>query len=132
MARRQGGDGLFGWRWSVGQLVLALAAMVFLTVALGFLLAAAWQEIARRSDPVLASLALAGATATVALILLILSKLRGRRPRRSASPDTDAALRALFAEAGLRVPDPGERPPLVEAFLFGLTTALRLGRGRDR
>ncbi len=130
MARNRSGDGLFGWRRAVGQLVLALTAGGFLAVGVAFLLAAGWQEIARRSDPVLASLLVAAGCGAVALLLLLVAWLRGRRPRRVPASDTDAALRALFAEAGLRVPEAGERPPLVEAFLFGLVTAMRLGRGR--
>ncbi|MGY6412207.1 MAG: hypothetical protein ACXIUV_14435 [Alkalilacustris sp.] len=125
-----GGGGLFGWRRAVGQLGLMLAAGLCLAVSGGFLLAALWQEIAGRWDPVVASLGVAGVSAAAALVLLLIAGLRGRRPRRRGAGDTDAALRALFAEAGLKVPEPGERPPLVEAFLFGLVTALKLGRGR--
>ena len=130
MARTSGGEGLFGWRRALGRITVALIAAAFLALAMGFLLAAGWQEIARRSNPVLASLMMAMGCALVALLLVLVSRLRGRRPRRAPASDTDAALRALFAEAGLRVPEPGERPPLVEAFLFGLVTALRIGRGR--
>jgi Flp pilus assembly protein TadB len=120
---------VIGWRRVLGQAGLMMAGGAFLIAAGGLVAVAAWLLLSGLLGPVEASLAVAGACLLTGLILLALSR---RRPRQRAALERDAALRAMFAEAGLRVPEKGESPPLAEAFLFGLTVALRLNRESGR
>ena len=122
---------MFGWRWALAQAAMILAGGLFLTAAAGLVAVAGWVQLAAMLGPAGASLSIAAGLALLALVLFALAARRPRR-RRAVAQDGDAALRALFAEAGLRVPEPGERPPLMEAFLFGLSAALRLGRDSRR
>lgn len=115
--------------------VLGLGAMLLLTVGLAFLTVAAFIALAALRDPLFAALVIGLAYLGLGLILMALA---GRRPPAPPQPSPeelaeraarrDAALRAAMAEAGLHVPPKGESPPLIEAFLFGLTMALRLRR----
>ncbi len=121
---------MFGWRRLLAQAGLMMAGGAFLVAAGGLAAVAGWLLLTEMIGPVGASLAVAGACLLVGLVLLAMS---ARRPRRSGPAlQRDEALRAMFAEAGLRVPEKGESPPLVEAFLFGLTVALRLNRETRR
>ena len=117
---------MFGWRRLLGQAGMLMAGGLFLLLAALLAGVAGWLALSAALGPIQASLAVAGGFLLLGGVLIALSHTRPRRRRDSG--DHEAALRALFAEAGLRVPEPGERPPLVEAFLFGLTTALRLTR----
>jgi len=110
----------------LAQAGLLMAGGLFLILAALLAALAAWLQLVALMGAVLASLIVAGGFLFLGLILVLLSQ--PRRRRRAEEAEREAALRDLFAEAGLRVPDRGERPPLIEAFLFGLTTALRLGR----
>lgn len=122
-----------GWlRRAMAQAGLLMAGGLFLIAAGGLLAVAAWLELVQHLGAVLASLAVAGGCLVVGLVLVALSAGRRRRPPRPSEGERDAALRALFAEAGLRIPEKGESPPLMEAFLFGLATALRLRRMSGR
>lgn len=117
-------------RRALVQAGLLMAGGAFLVLAALLLGAAAWMQMVAAVGPVMASLAVAGAFLVLGVVLLGLSGLRARRPL--PRDDRDDALRAVFAEAGLRVPERGERPPLIDAFLFGLTVALRLSRAGRR
>ena len=117
-------------RRALVQAGLLMAGGAFLVLAALLLGVAVWLQLVAMVGPVLASLAVAGAFVVLGVVLLALSGLRARRPAPRA--DGDDALRAFFAEAGLRVPERGERPPLIDAFLFGLTVALRLSRSGRR
>lgn len=120
---------MFGWRRLLAQAGLMMAGGAFVVAAGGLAAVAGWLVLTETIGPVGASLAVAGACLVVGLILLALS---ARRPRGRSAPQRDEALRAMFAEAGLRVPEKGESPPLAEAFMFGLTVALRLNRETRR
>lgn len=117
-------------RRALMQAGLLMAGGAFLVLAALLLAVAAWLQLVAMVGPVGASLAMAGAFLVLGTLLLGLSGLRARR--RVPREDRDDALRAFFAEAGLRVPEPGEAPPLIDAFLFGLTVALRLNRAGRR
>ena len=114
-------------RRGLTQAGLMIAGGTFLLTAGLLFGVAGWLHLLALVGPVGASLAVAGAFLLSGALLLALSGLRPRR-RSARERDRDAALRDMFAEAGLRVPERGERPPLAEAFLFGLTVALRLSR----
>ena len=112
-----------------------MAGGLFLLVAGGLAAVAGWIWLAQWRDPVWASLIVAGGCTVTGAVLLLLARPRRRRaaaPDPQGPSDRDALIRALFVEAGLRVPPRGESPALVEAFLFGLTTALRLRRDPPR
>lgn len=124
---------MFWLRRAMAQAGLMMAGGLFLFAAGGLLAVAAWLELVRHLGPVLASLAVAGGCLVVGVVLLALSGRKRRLPPpRPDDAERDAALRALFAEAGLHVPEKGESPPLMDAFLFGLASALRLRRMSGR
>lgn len=120
---------MFDWRRRLLQAGMLMAGGLLLLVAALLLAAASWLALAARFGAVWASLAVAAGCLLVGSVLLALA---WRRPRRRAAarprPQDEATLRAVFAELGLELPPPGERPPLLEAFLFGLATARRLNR----
>lgn len=124
---------MFDWRRRLLQAGMLMAGGLFLVLAALLLAVAVWLGLAARFGPVWASLAVAAACLAVGLILLALSwrRPRRRRPPRGVAED-EAVLRALLAEFGLDLPEKGARPPLLEAFLFGLAMARRLDRDRDR
>jgi hypothetical protein len=121
------------WRRALGQAGMLMAGGLLLLVAAMLAAAAAWLALADRLGPVWASLAVAGGCLVAGLILLALAWRRPARRAAARPAATDeAALRALFAELGLQMPEKGERPPLLQAFLFGLATARRLDRSDRR
>ena len=113
------------------------AAGVFLVVlGAGFLLAAIWIILAEWLDALLASALMGAVLAGVGLILLGLAARSEPVPEplpddRSRDAAEDAMLRRLLREAGLEVPPKGQKPPIVDAFLFGLVMALRLRQQRE-
>lgn len=117
-------------RRALVQAGLLMAGGAFLVLAALLLGVAAWLQMVAVAGPVVASLVVAGAFVLLGVMLLALSGRRVRRP--APRDDRDDALRDFLAEAGLRVPERGERPQLIEAFLFGLTVALRLNRAGRR
>lgn len=113
-------------RRALAQAGLVMAGGLFLLLAVLLAAVAGWLQLAAMLGAVAASLIVAAGLGLLGLVLVLLARPRRRRPAEAA--EREAALRDLLAEAGLRVPERGERPPLIEAFLFGLTTALRLSR----
>lgn len=123
------------------QAALGMVGGLCMLAGLGFLTLAAWIAMAAQHGALVAALVLGLGYAGLALVLLALAARRPPRqprpagatadphPDRGGDMDRDAMLRAVFAGAGLKVPPRGEFPPLVEAFMFGLTAALTL---RDR
>jgi hypothetical protein len=116
---------MFGWRRGLMQAGMLLAGGLFLLIAALLLAVAGWLWLASVAGAVWASVIVAASC-----LVLGLGGPR-RRPRRDPARD-EAALRAVFAELGLEMPPPGGRPPLLQAFLFGLATARSLGRDRRR
>lgn len=101
-----------------------MAGGLFLIVAgllVGF---AGWLFLTELLGPVMASLSVAAGFLLVALVLFLLARPRRRRP--PPPPSREDMLRSILSEAGLRVPDDGARPPLIESFLLGVAIALRL------
>lgn len=124
------------------QAALGMVGGLCMLAGLAFLTLAAWIALAAQHGALVAALVLGLGYAGLALVLLALAARRPGRPRpagatadahpdRGGDTDRDAMLRAVFAGAGLKVPPRGEFPPLVEAFMFGLTAALTL-RERPR
>ncbi|MBK5927304.1 phage holin family protein [Rhodobaculum claviforme] len=137
---------MFGWRRALAQAGLMIAGGLFLLASGALIAVAAWLWLAAWRDPVIASLIVSAGCALTAVVLFLLARPGRRRPPQpapdsdtdndadrpaDAPSDRDAAVRAIFREAGLRVPERGESPALVEAFLVGLNIALRL-RGTKR
>lgn len=124
---------MFGLRRLLAEAGLLMAGGLFLIVAGLLFGVAGWLFLSDLLGPVLASLSVAGAFLLTALILFALA--RPRRPRQApARPaaSREDTLRSVFAEAGLRVPEKGESPPLAEAFVLGVALALRLKRDLGR
>jgi hypothetical protein len=124
---------VFDWRRRLVQagMLMAGGALVLLAALLGTV--AGWLVLEARVGAVWANLLVAAGCLGTGLILLALGMRRhGRRVPRRVTARDEAALRAVFAELGLELPAPGTRPPLLEAFLFGLATARRLRRDRRR
>ena len=100
----------------VGLLILA---SLLLAVAAGFLSVAIWIVTATAWSPLVAALVLGGIYLGGGLLALVLSM-----PRRPVVAEAAAQAEAAAKTAPF--------PPLAEAFVFGLDTALRLRRSRDR
>lgn len=108
------------------RFALLCVAVILLLVGAGFLTSAIWIAAAAAWSPLVASLILAlFCLVAGAMLYLQVVPPRGRaRPVRRPPP---VALD--------ETPPPGTKPPyppLAEAFLFGLDTAMRLRRARDR
>lgn len=101
---------------------LLLASGLLLATGVGFLSAAIWIVVADAWSPLVAALVLGviylGAGG------IVLSLALPSRPDPLSKQAQDAADQATAAAAPF--------PPLAEAFVFGLDTALRLRRARDR
>lgn len=123
---------MLAWRRALAQAGLLMVGGLFLVVAAALVGVAGWMWLAEQSDPILASLIIAAGFALTAGVLFLFARPRRRRPPAPApeASDREAAVRAFLHEAGLGVPPRGQRPALIEAFLFGLTAAMRLRRGR--
>ena len=121
---------MFGWRRALAQAGMLMAGGLFLTLAGGLLAVAGWLALSDLLGPIWASLSVAAVLTLVALVLFVLAARPRRRPARPGP--REETLRRIFAEAGIEVPENGERPPLTEAFLLGLSTALRLRRAAGR
>lgn len=104
------------------------AAAVLLLAGAGFLTAAAWIGLAAALGALKASLLVGLTLVAAGCILAALAFARAAPPPPPEPGEPDEALRDLLTGAGMRVPPKGEAPPLVEAFIFGLVTALRLRR----
>lgn len=101
---------------------LLIVASLLLAVAAGFLSVAIWIVTATAWSPLVAALVLGGIYLGGGLLALVLSM----PPRPSLAEQAKAA--AQTKAAAKTAPF----PPLAEAFVFGLDTALRLRRSRDR
>lgn len=101
-------------------------AFILLLAGAGFLTSAIWIAAAAAWSPLVASLILA----MFCLVAGAMLYLQVMPPRRTARP-----VRRPPPPAYDEPPPPGAKPPyppLAEAFLFGLDTAMRLRRARDR
>lgn len=100
--------------------VMGVAILLLLTGA-GFLTSAIWIAAAAAWSPLVASLLLS-MFCLVAGAMIFLQVMPPQSLRKPPPPISEP-------------PPPVEKPPyppLAEAFLFGLNTAMRLRRGRDR
>lgn len=111
-----------------GAAVMMAVGMAFLTAA-GFIALAAWR------DPLFAALIVGLVYLGLAAILMGFASRKPSAPPppspeelAASAAQRDAAFRAAMAEAGLEMPRKGEFPPLVQAFMFGLTMAQKLRR----
>jgi hypothetical protein len=108
--------------------VMGIAVLLLLTGA-GFLTSALWIAAAATWSPLVASLLLA-MVCLVAGAMIFLQVIPPQSLRKPASPQSSHQ-----SETGTEPPPLGDKspyPPLAEAFLFGLNTAIRLRRRRDR
>ncbi|MFN3936684.1 MAG: phage holin family protein [Gemmobacter sp.] len=107
------------------QAAMAAAGGVLLAVGVAFLTVAIWIGLSDAFGPLVAALAIAALYAGAGLLVLWLG---GRRQPAPAVPAPAARLRTAASQGTLFRPQ-GRFPPLVEAFLFGVSTYLTL---RDR
>jgi hypothetical protein len=115
-ARHTGTGMMARLREGVRHAGLLVLAILMIAVAGGFITVAIWMLVAAAWSPLEAALVLAGLYLGLGLLCLVLA--RPARPHPKASP------RAQSPAAGPAAPF----PPLTEAFLFGLETAMRLRR----
>lgn len=101
---------------------LMIAGMILFLVAVGFFSSALWIVIDQYHSDMIASLALGGLYLVAGLILLLMA----RKPRlhRKAYMEQPAA--------GTPPRRPSPYPQIAEAFVFGMDTAMRLRRSRER
>ncbi len=100
---------------------LMIVGIILFLVAVGFFSAALWIVIEQYHSDIAAALSLGGLYLVAGLILLLMA--RKPRPRRTAHMDHPAA-------TAPRRPSP--YPQIAEAFVFGMDTAMRLRRSRER
>jgi len=117
--------------WQARRIGLFAFGIALLGVSLGFLTAAVWAYLATEFSPVLASL-LCSVVFLVAAVGLFVIAASDRRPE---VPPIREAFKTEFARSERAEPGraraPGERPPLLDAFLTGFETYTRLRRKRD-
>jgi hypothetical protein len=102
---------------------LIAAGGLLVAVGTGFVLAAIWTLIAQVYGPVAASLGVGGLVLGAGILLIALA------PRQPVLPTPAQKLR-LNAAAGPAFRPTGQFPPMVEAFLFGISIALQLRNSR--
>jgi hypothetical protein len=101
------------------------ASVLLLCVAAGFITVAIWMVTAATWSPLAAALILGLLYLGLGGLLLAFALTSG--DPRAAEADAQDRTRAQSPAAGPSAPF----PPLAEAFVFGLDTALRLRRPRD-
>jgi hypothetical protein len=102
---------------------LLAAGGVMIAVGTGFVLAAIWTLIAQVYGPVAASLGVAGLVMGMGFLLI------GLAPRQPVLTTPAQKLR-VKAATGAAFRPTGQMPPVVEAFLFGVSVALQLRNRR--
>jgi len=108
---------------------LLAGAGLMLMAGLAFLTAAGWLFLASLRDPLFASLIVGLIYCGGGLILLAIA-VSGARS--APGNKTAEEFRTAAHEGSLDPPSTGEFPPLLEAFIFGLNTALRLRRRKGQ
>lgn len=112
-------------QWNARRTGRFFLGLWLLTVSLGFLTAAVWAFLATEFSPILASLTCSGIFLVAAGGFFLLAGAEKR-------PDIPPLEDALKAELqGRHTSAPGERPPLLDAFLAGFETYIRLQKKRD-
>lgn len=106
---------------AVRRAIMSMVGAVLAGVGVGFLTAAAWMMLEDAYSAIAAALILAGIYAGLGLIILGLN---------AASHDNDSAAEDEKHHDPAQHPEPGNIPPLAEAFIIGLNAALA-ARGRE-
>lgn len=116
--------------WQFRRALLGVLAAIFLSVGLGFLVAAIWMMIAAEFSPIIATLACSSLFLGAGVVILLL-----RGGRRMPVPQARAETSKSQARASAAHKQTGalkEYPALFEAFLFGLSTYERVRKERER
>jgi SNF family Na+-dependent transporter len=104
--------------WQKRRTAMALAGSVFVIAGIGFASAAGWSALEALYGPSGASLIMAGAFFAVGLVLFIARALQKK-------PKIDSPLEQLRIAAAAPGGEPrrrgGDVPPLMEAFMLGLS-----------
>lgn len=115
-------------REGVRRIGLLLVSAAFLATAAGFLTVAMWFLLETTYSAQIAAVILGGLYLGAGGLALYAALSPSRSEREARLARAQAQAQAQAHPAGQKAPF----PPLAEAFVFGLDTALRLRRSRDR
>ena len=106
--------------WHVKKTLMGVIGAIFVLVGGGFGVAAAWVALEVEMGAISASLIIGAVFFGLGLLILSLSSVATRprpRPVQEAEPRTAAPPRGMYRPSG-------EHPPVMEAFLLGLSIYL--------